>query len=476
VLVGCLERRTGGIGRRLCNAVALCSGGEAKVVARKSLLPTYDIFDEARYFEPWERAADNVVAIGGVRFGVSICEDAWNDREFFAERLYRRDPIEELVRAGAEVLINISASPWGRQRGESRGKDAFRAEMLQAAARRHGRRIVFVNQVGANVGAQFDGGSTGFAPEGGVAVEPVWFAPAVHVVDTRAAWRVTPVHCDLRDMQHRAIVQGIGGYAAKFGFERAVVGLSGGIDSALTALLAVDALGPAAVTGVAMPSTFSSPHSMEDARALADRLGIELAVVPIEGLQRAYDDALREMFTATAPGIAEENLQARARGAVLMAHSNKFGSLLLTTGNKSEVSVGYCTLYGDMCGSLAPIADLWKTEVWELARWVNRAGERIPQRSIEKPPSAELRPGQLDTDSLPPYAELDPVLRMLVEEERPVGEVSELSGMARERVAEIFRKVQRAEFKRVQYCPTVRVSERCWDGRRVPASHRHVSE
>ena len=244
----------------------------------------------------------------------------------------------------------------------------------------------------------------------------------------------------------------------------------------LTATLAVDALGAERVTGIAMPSRYSSAHSLEDARALATSLGIRLHEIPIAGLQDAYETALAEVFAGTEPGIAEENLQARMRGALLMADVNKFGGMLLTTGNKSETAVGYATQYGDMCGALAPIADLWKTEVYALARWLNRDGERIPERSITKPPSAELRPGQLDTDSLPPYEELDPVLRLLIEECMPVAEVAERTGMAVERVGELFRQVQSSEFKRFQYAPTIRVSERCWGGRRMPVSHRFLSE
>ncbi len=472
VLVGCLERNPD-VGHPLYNAVALIHDGLSRIVARKSLLPTYDIFDEARFFEPCKSARDNVVDIMGVHFGVTICEDVWNDAEFFAERRYHRDPVQEVVDGGADVIVNISASPWGRQCGEARGKHSFRGEMLQAASERHGKPLVFVNQVGGNVGAQFDGGSTVFSLAG-VLAEPIYFDTSCSVVDLDGFDTVSMPDVDLREMQRLAIVQGIRDYAAKFGFTRAVLGLSGGIDSALTAALAVDALGAENVSGIAMPSTFSSDHSVADAEALAKNLGMPYRVIPIRGLQSAYDDALAESFEGTEPGLAEENLQARMRGALLMAHSNKFGGMLLTTGNKSECAVGYCTLYGDMCGALAPIADLWKTEVYALSRWMNRDGERIPVSSIEKPPSAELRPDQLDTDSLPPYEELDPVLRKLVEEERSVDVVAEQTGMDREQVATLFRMVQRSEFKRFQYPPTVRVSERCWDGRRVPVSHRFL--
>jgi NAD+ synthetase len=274
-------------------------------------------------------------------------------------------------------------------------------------------------------------------------------------------------------MQHDAIVQGIRDYVRKFGFQRVAIGLSGGIDSALVAVLAVDALGAANVAGLAMPSRYSSDHSLADARQLAKNLGIAFHVLPIAPLQDSYQQVLQPVFAGTSPGLAEENLQARMRGTLLMAFANKHGHLVLTTGNKSECAVGYCTIYGDTNGALAPIADLWKTEVWALSRWLNRDGERIPVRSIEKAPSAELRPGQFDTDSLPPYEELDPVLRCLIEEDLSVEATALRTGMARPRVADLLAKVHAAEWKRYQYPPTLRVSERCWSGRRMPVAHRY---
>jgi NAD+ synthase/NAD+ synthase (glutamine-hydrolysing) len=478
-LLGCLERnpRAADIGgRALFNAAALCEDGLWRIVARKSLLPTYDVFDEHRFFEPWPQPESNLVRIGGRLVGVTICEDAWNDPEFFEQRFYPLDPVSRLAGAGAQVLVNLSASPWNRRSGAGEGKEEFRYRMLRAASERHRLPFLFVNQTGGNVGIQFDGGSMAVAPDGGLAFRPECFVEQVAVVDLDERWGETPVFLPIVEMQYRAIVQGIGDYGRKFGMPDALVGLSGGIDSALTAALAVDALGPEHVTGVAMPSSFSSAHSLHDARELAENLGIRCHELPIAGLQRAFEAALAEVFAGTAPGVAEENLQARARGTLLMALANKFGGMLLTTGNKSEAAVGYCTLYGDMNGALAPIADLWKTEVWALARWINRDRVRIPVSSIEKPPSAELRPGQLDTDSLPPYEELDPVLRLLVEEDLPVGEVAARTGMDRERVAELFRKVMGTEFKRFQYAPTIRVSQRCWGGRRMPVSHRFLAE
>ena len=358
VLIGCLEHnreatQTGG--GALYNAAALIDDGLARIVARKCLLPTYDVFDERRFFEPWQDPESNSVELGGLRIGVTICEDAWNDAEFFGERrLYSIDPVERLAAAGVDLLINISASPWSRDRGSGSGKEVFRYDMLHAACRRHGKRLLFVNQVGGNVGMQFDGGSAAIMPDG-VAAQPVYFEECVQVVDTEEVWSEQPLGHDLREMQHRAIVQGISDYGRKFDLESAVVGLSGGVDSALTATLAVDALGAERVTGIAMPSRYSSAHSLEDARALAASLGIRLRVVPIAGLQDAYGTALAEVFAGTEPGIAEENLQARMRGALLMADVNKFGGMLLTTGNKSETAVGYATQYGDMCGAQGKI-------------------------------------------------------------------------------------------------------------------------
>jgi NAD+ synthase (glutamine-hydrolysing) len=344
--------------------------------------------------------------------------------------------------------------------------------MVSAAAVRHGVPMLYVNLVGGNVELQFDGGSLAVKPTG-VATQPIAFREALVVVDTEAPWTEQPAPVAVEAMQHAAIVQGIRDYVHKFGFQSVVIGLSGGIDSALVATLAVDALGSENVVGIGMPSKFSSDHSVSDARALATNLGIPFHVLPIEPLQNEFAAALRPVFAGTPPGLAEENLQARIRGTLLMAFANKHGQLLLTTGNKSECAMGYCTIYGDTNGALAPIADLWKTEVWALSRWLNRDAERIPAASIEKPPSAELRPGQLDTDSLPPYPELDPVLRCLVEEDLSVEVTAARTGMARARVAELFAKVQGSEWKRYQYPPTLRVSDRCWSGRRMPVAHRY---
>ena len=469
VLVGCLEANAQvnqAVGRPLRNAVALIRDGKCRFVARKSLLPTYDVFDESRYFEPFLSPEKNIFELNGHKVGVVVCEDSWNDEEFFGRRAYAIDPVARVVDAGADLVVNLSASPWAR------GRQELRASMVAAAAKRHGVAMIYVNQVGGDVELQFDGGSIA-AKAGGIAAQPIAFAEAVQVVDTDEPWHQQLVAPSLLAMQHAACVQGIRAYVQKFGFAKVVVGLSGGIDSALVATLAVDALGAKNVVGIGMPSNYSSGHSLTDAEQLAKNLGIVFHVLPIAPLQDAFADVLEPVFAGTETGLAEENLQSRARGVLLMAFANKHGHLLLTTGNKSECSVGYCTIYGDTNGALAPIADLWKTEVWEMSRWLNRDGERVPVNSIEKPPSAELRPDQLDSDSVPDYAKLDPVLRCRVEEELSVAATSEQTGMDRKEVERLFRLVQNSEWKRYQYPPTLRLTDRCWSGRRMPVSHSY---
>ena len=468
ILVGCLEANSDASetgGRGLHNAVARLRDGSCTIVARKTLLPTYDVFDESRYFEPCQTPEQNVFELNGTKVGVVVCEDSWNDELFFGRRVYAIDPVARVVAAGAQLVVNLSASPWAR------GRQAFRARMIMAAAKRHGVPMIYVNQVGGDVELQFDGGSIAATAEG-IAAQPVVFAEAVTVVATDEPWR-EPIHePELVSMQHAACVQGIRAYVRKFGFQKVVLGLSGGIDSALVATLAVDALGADNVTGIGMPSSYSSDHSLADAEQLAKNLGIAFHVLAIAPLQTAFAAVLEPVFANTEPGLAEENLQSRMRGVLLMAYANKHGNLLLTTGNKSECAVGYCTIYGDTNGALAPIADLWKTEVWAMSRWLNRDGERIPANSIEKPPSAELRPDQLDSDSLPDYAQLDPVLRCLIEEELSVTATAERTGMALAEVQRLFRLVQNSEWKRYQYPPTLRLTDRCWPGRRMPVSHR----
>ncbi|MEO0478536.1 MAG: NAD+ synthase [Planctomycetota bacterium] len=472
VLLGTFENNDDKVeGRPLWNAASLIDDGLCRVVARKCLLPTYDVFDETRYFQPWPDPEQNIVEFGGLRLGVTICEDAWNDAEFFDQRLYGLDPVARMAQSGVDLIVNLSASPWDRRRGSEEGKDRFRLKMLKAAAERHQTRIVFCSQVGANVGMLFDGGSTGVGPKG-LAVEPVAFEEVVQIIDLDAEWNLAAPEIPLVEMHRRALTVGIRDYAEKFGIERAVVGLSGGIDSAVTATLAVDALGADRVDGFAMPSRYSSDHSRADAHALAKNLGMSCDELSIDGVHQAYEQMLEPLDAVS--GLAGENLQSRIRGALLMAVANSRRAVALATGNKSELAVGYCTLYGDTNGALAPIGDLWKTEVWDLARHLNADRERIPISSIEKPPSAELRPDQADTDSLPPYDRLDVILKSLVERLNDCHTVAERTGEELDTVREIYRKVAFNEFKRMQIPPALRVSERSWVGRRMPASHRFL--
>ncbi len=458
----------------LHNAAALVHAGTWKIVARKCLLPTYDVFDERRYFEPGPDPLQNLLKFEGVRIGVTICEDIWNDKTFWNARLYPIDPVEELVEAGARAIVNLSASPW------SQGKEVVRYRMLRNTAQRHGVPVVFVNQVGAQTGLIFDGGSLAVEPRNGlVAFEPTYFDERTEVVDLDALSGrgaggpfVEPRPQDRVAMIHRALVVGIRAYFSKMGFTRAVIGLSGGIDSSVTACLAAAALGPEQVVGLSMPSRYSSEHSRQDAAALAQNLGIRLETVSIEPMFAAYRAALAPLFGDRPEDVTEENLQARIRGAILMAFSNKFGHLVLTTGNKSECSMGFATLYGDTCGGLAVLADVWKTDVYELARFINRGGEKIPANVLVKPPSPELRPGHLTSDSLPPFAVLDPVLRALVEDEAGPEEAAAATGAPVELCREIQRRLYRAEYKRQQFPPALRVSRRAWVGRQYPIVHR----
>jgi NAD+ synthase (glutamine-hydrolysing) len=458
-------------GKPLRNAAALVHAGEWRLAATKTLLPTYDVFDEARYFEPCPDPVGNVVEVAGVRVGVTICEDIWNDRDFWVTRLYKHDPVARVVTAGgAQVLVNLSSSPW------SAGKERTRIAMVAHAARRHGVAVAYANQVGGNDSLLFDGQSFVADAGGRLVALGAAFAEDLLVVDLDdpAAAAVAPPELGFADAVHRALVMGIRDYFGKLGLKAAVVGLSGGIDSALTAALAADALGPANVVGLSMPSRYSSDGSRTDAHALAERLGIALHAVPIEKPFGDYLELLGPLFAGRAADVTEENLQARIRGNLLMAWSNKMGSVVLATGNKSELAMGYCTIYGDMCGGLAVLSDLFKTEVYAVSEWVNRAGEVIPRASIDKPPSAELRPDQRDDQSLPPYPVLDPILRALLVDELGVAEAARETGAEPALVASIARTVARNEFKRKQAPPTLRVSGKAWYGRQVPIVHRFI--
>jgi NAD+ synthase (glutamine-hydrolysing) len=465
VLVGAPAANPAPAGRPIFNAAWLLQHGTARVVARKCLLPTYDVFDESRHFEPAGDPESGVHTLFGTRVGISICEDIWNDLTWWERPLYALDPIQRQLDAGAELLVNLSASPWAH------GKHVELLGMLGHLARRSGRRIVLCNQTGGNVGLLFFGGSVAVGPEG-CAGDPVLFAEDVRVVDTAASWRVDPVPLSDVRATRAALVMGLRDYFQKFDLGGAVVGLSGGIDSAVVAALAVEALGQDQVVGIGMPSAVSSEHSVADARALADNLGIRFHLVPIGAVQAAWQGALAEVFAGRPEDLTEENLQSRIRGSMVMAFSNKFGHLMLATGNKSECAVGYATLYGDTCGALAPLADLYKDEVYRLARCINAERDVIPASTLDKPPSAELRPGQLDTDSLPPYPVLDAILRHLVDEERSVAETSERTGHDEPLVRRVWSLLQRSEFKRYQLPPVLRVSGKAWLGRDFPVMHQ----
>jgi NAD+ synthase/NAD+ synthase (glutamine-hydrolysing) len=463
VLVGLAEPNPSEEGRPLYNSAVLVGGGRVHQRFRKALLPTYDVFDEDRYFEPYR--GPQILDLGGHRLGVTICEDIWNDRDFWKRRRYHHDPIEELVAAGADAIINLSASPF------SVGKHRRREEMLGAMARKHHVPVVYVNQVGGNDDLVFDGRSGAFNDEGGPIARGQSFDTDVVVADITGGRPIAPAADLVAESEiWRALVLGTRDYVRKCGFESAVLGLSGGVDSALAAAIAADAIGPERVLGVLMPSPYSSRGSIDDAVRLAANLGIPILTLPIEPAMQAIDHTLRDAFAGADRDVTEENIQARIRGSLLMALSNKRGALLLTTGNKSELAVGYCTLYGDMSGGLAVIADVPKTEVYRVCRWLNetRGREVIPGAILTKAPSAELRPNQTDQDSLPPYEMLDDILRRHIEQHQPAEEIV-AAGFDRATVQRVLRLVRAAEFKRKQAAPGLKVTDRAFGtGWRMP--------
>ncbi|MDE2714923.1 MAG: NAD+ synthase [Verrucomicrobiota bacterium] len=451
-------------GRPATNAVSLLHRGKVVATRSKSLLPTYDVFDEARYFEP---ATENTpVDFNGHSLGLTVCEDVWNDEDFWCDRRYRSNPVEALVEQGAELILNVSASPWHL------GKHRMRADMLASLAVKVARPLLYCNAVGGNDELIFDGGSLALNAEGKPIAQGKFFAEDLVMVDTEAS----PIELSTpkdEALLHDALVLGVRDYLGKCGFRSAVIGLSGGIDSAVTAVLAVAALGRENVRGVALPSQYSSAGSLDDAQALAENLGIQYDVVPIEAGFETAKQSLAPVFGDRPEDVTEENMQARLRGLLLMAMSNKFGSLVLTTGNKSELAVGYCTLYGDMCGGLAVISDVPKTMVYRLARWMNRDGEVIPASTIEKPPSAELRPDQKDEDSLPPYDVLDAILERYVVEGQSVDEIIAADFDA-DTVRRIARLIDLNEYKRRQAAPGLKVTSKAFGvGRRIPVAKRY---
>ena len=457
------RRRWGG--KPAVNAAVLLDGGRLLLEQHKRLLPFYDVFDEQRYFAA--SRPQQVVELDGVRLAITICEDAWNDKNFWPRRLYKVDPMEELMRQQPAVHINLSSSPFWH------GKRAIRREMLAAIARRDGVPVLMCNQVGGNDSLIFDGSSLALNARGELIAQAASFEEDLVVVDPLNPGVDAPVLAaqaeDDTAAAYQALVLGTRDYVRKCGFRKALVGLSGGIDSALVAAIAKDALGAENVLGIGMPSPYSSAGSIDDSRQLAANLGIRYEVIGISGLFGEYTRALEPLFAGMKPDTTEENIQSRIRGCVLMALSNKFSALVLTTGNKSEMAVGYCTLYGDMVGALAVIGDLVKTRVYAVCRWLNRSGEVIPQAVLEKPPSAELRPDQKDSDSLPPYEVLDPILEAYVERYETPERIALEHGFSLELVQQVVRLVERSEYKRQQAAPVLKVTSKSFGmGRRFP--------
>jgi NAD+ synthase (glutamine-hydrolysing) len=447
---------------KLHNCALLAAEGKICFHQAKSLLPSYSIFDETRYFVPGKEPA--VCEFRGLKLGFAICEDAWMVPELPEYALYETDPVSLLAEQGAELIVNIAASPW------QQGKTAVRRRIAAYHSGRHGLPYLLVNKAGANDELLFDGNS--FFYRNGIIAACTAFNEELLLIDTDYPEERNKALPDELSLLHDALVAGIRGYARKCGFTHAVLGLSGGIDSALTAVLACRALGPEKVRGITMPSMHSSSGSVTDSEALAANLGMRIDTVPIKGIYDSFSNALAPLFTGTASGVAEENLQARIRGTLLMGVSNKFGPLLLTTGNKSEMAMGYCTLYGDMNGGLAVLGDVFKTRVYELARYINRDAEIIPWNTITKPPSAELRPNQTDQDSLPPYELLDEILRLHLEEHLAAEEII-TRGHDRGTVLRVLKSVRLSEYKRIQAPPVLRVTGQAFGtGRRIPITAR----
>ena len=455
-----------GTGKHVMNSAALLRNGRVEFVQSKMLLPFYDVFDEQRYFAPAPR--QRLFSHGSEHIALTICEDAWNDKSFWENRLYNVDPVEELMRAGGSIVLNISASPYWH------GKRATRRDMLAAIARHHSAPVLMVNQVGGNDSLVFDGSSIALSRSGEVIAQASSFEEDLVFVDTQTlTGDIHPGPASEIEATYRALVLGTRDYVRKCGFSRVILALSGGIDSALVLTIAVEALGRENVLTLGMPSPYSSQGSIDDSRRLAANLGVRFEVLPISALFNQYNQVLAPLFSGLQPDITEENIQSRIRGSLVMAASNKFNALVLTTGNKSEMATGYCTLYGDMVGALAVIGDVLKTQVYALCRYINREREVIPGAILDKPPSAELRPDQKDTDSLPPYDILDPVLEAYVERYETPEAIAKAHNLEIELVRRIVRLVERSEYKRQQAAPVLKVTAKAFGmGRRFPIAAR----
>ena len=462
VICGTVTPAEADSGKKVMNSAALLREGRIDFIQSKMLLPTYDVFDEMRNFAPAK--SQQLFSLCGKQMALTICEDAWNDKRFWNRRLYGIDPVEELVRAGGNFVLNISASPFWL------GKRELRREMLTSIAQNQKVPVAMVNQVGGNDSLVFDGSSIVIAPGGEVIVQGKSFEEDLIYFDSQKL--TGDMHPQVEGEEasaYQALVLGTRDYVHKCGFKRAIIGLSGGIDSALTASIAADALGPENLIGVGMPGPYSSPGSINDARELSDNLKIRFELLSINAIYEAARQTLAPVFAGTPPDVTEENIQSRARGLLLMSMSNKFGALVLSTGNKSELAVGYCTLYGDMVGGLAVISDVPKTLVYRLSAYVNSRRKVIPQATIEKPPSAELRPDQKDSDSLPPYEVLDPILEDFVEESRSAEQIALAHDFDLDLVRRVIRMVERSEYKRQQASPGIKISAKAFGyGRRFP--------
>jgi NAD+ synthase (glutamine-hydrolysing) len=467
-IVGYAARANGSIGKYAANAAALLANGKIEFVQQKMLLPTYDVFDESRYFQP--ATEQQIFSLSGEKLGITVCEDIWNDKTFWSKPLYDRDPVAELVAKHASLIINISGSPYTIDKRE------LRLDMLRALAKSHGLPVIYVNQVGGNDSLVFDGGSVVVMPDGRIPAHARSFEEDLVLFDTEtASGELHSRPSTELDLVLQALICGTRDYVCKSGFRAVVVGLSGGIDSSVVAAIAVAALGRENVLGVSMPGPYSSEGSRADARQLATNLAIEFQTIPIRDVFQSYRTALADAFRGRPEDVTEENLQARVRGNLLMALSNKFGSMVLSTGNKSEMAVGYCTLYGDMAGGLAMLSDVPKTMVYALAGLINRERELIPIASIEKPPSAELRPNQKDQDFLPPYDVLDRILAAYIEDVKSPAEIASQYGFDIELVRSIAKKVDRNEYKRRQAPPGLKITSRAFGlGRPFPIVQKFV--